>query len=58
MGNDVTNNKKEAEVRKLYDSNNFGDFTEFSVKREDNAQEIAKNVNTNYLNLIALKAMV
>ena len=53
----LRDSKKESEIRKLYDSNNlkltlnnFGDFTEFSVKREDYAQEIAKNVNTDYLN--------
>lgn len=53
----LRDSKKESEIRKLYDSNNlkltlnnFGDFTEFSVIREDNAQKIAKNVNTDYLN--------
>ena len=53
----LRDSKKESEIRKLYDSNNlkltsnnFGDFTEFSVTREDNAQEIAKNVNADYLN--------
>ena len=30
--------------------NNFGDFTEFSITREADAQEIAKNANTDYLN--------
>lgn len=30
--------------------NNFRDFTEFSITREDDAQEIAKNVNIDYLN--------
>ena len=30
--------------------NNFIDFTEFSITREDDAQEIAKNVNIDYLN--------
>ena len=53
----LRDSKKESEVRKLYDSNNlkltlnnFGDFTEFSITREADAQEIAKNVNTDYLN--------
>ena len=53
----LRDSKKEFEVRKLYDSNNlkltlnnFGDFTEFSITREADAQEIAKNANTDYLN--------
>ena len=53
----LRDSKKESEVRKLYDSNNlkltlnnFGNFTEFSLTKEDDAQEIAKNVNTDYLN--------
>ena len=53
----LRDSKKESEVRKLYDSNNlkltlnnFGDFTEFSITREADAQEIAKNANTDYLN--------
>lgn len=53
----LRDSKKDSEVRKLYDSNNlkltlnnFGDFTEFSITREDDAQEIAQNVNTDYLN--------
>ena len=55
--NILRDSKKEFEVRKLYDSNNlkltlnnFGDFTEFSITREADAQEIAKNANTDYLN--------
>lgn len=53
----LRDSKKESKVRKLYDSNNlkltlnnFGDFTEFSITREVDAQEIAKNVITDYLN--------
>lgn len=53
----LRNSKKESEVKKLYDSNNlkltlnnFGNFTEFSLTKEDDAQEIAKSVNTDYLN--------
>lgn len=49
--------KKESKVRKLYDSNNlklnlnnFGNFSEFSLTQEDDAQEIAKNINNAYLN--------
>mgnify|MGYP006910798043 CR=1 FL=1 len=53
----LRDSKKKSEIRKLYDSNNlkltlnnFGDFTEFSITIENDAQEIAKNVNTDYLN--------
>lgn len=53
----LRDSKKESQVKKLYDSNNlklslnnFGDFAEFSITQEDDAQEIAKNVKTEYLN--------
>lgn len=47
----------EIQVKKLYNSNNlklslnnFGNFAEFSITAEDDAQEIAKNVKADYLN--------
>lgn len=53
----LRDSKKESEVRKLYDSNNlkltlnnFGDFTQFSITREDDAQEGAKIYNKDYFN--------
>jgi hypothetical protein len=53
----LRDSKKESEVKKLYDSNNlkltlnnFGDFTEFSITHEDDAQESVKYVNTDLLN--------
>lgn len=60
----LRDSKKESEVRKLYDSNNlkltlnnFGDFTEFSITREADAQEIAKNANTDYLNTYCFESI-
>lgn len=53
----LRDSKKESLVKKLYDSNNlklslnnFGNFTEFSLNEEDDAQEIAKNIKQDYLN--------
>ena len=48
---------KGSKVLSLFDSenlklefNNFGDFTKFSIKNEDDVQEIANNIDTNLLN--------
>ena len=53
----LRDSKKESQVKKLYDSNNlklslnnFGNFGEFSMTAEEDAQEIAKNVKADYLN--------
>ena len=53
----LRDSKKESQVKKIYDSNNlklslnnFGNFAEFSITAEDDAQEIAKNVKADYLN--------
>lgn len=53
----LRNSKKESAVKKLYDSNNlkltlnnFGDFTQFSITDEDDAQESAKVYNKDYFN--------
>ena len=53
----LRSSKKESAVRKLYDSNNlkltlnnFGDFTQFSITDEDDAQESAKVYNKDYFN--------
>ncbi len=52
----LRDSKKTSEVLKIYDSknlkicfNNFGNFTSFSITKEDDAQEIAKHVNKDNL---------
>lgn len=53
----LRSSKKESKVRKLYDSNNlkltlnnFGNFTQFSITDENDAQESAKVYNKDYFN--------